>query len=61
MTDEIIETKTLPVNSAIRINYLELEQHLFEAYLNDHIENQIQRMMDQDMNLVIDIPHEVSE
>jgi hypothetical protein len=31
-----------------RQDQLESDQHLFEMYLNDHIENQVQRMMECD-------------
>ena len=44
-----------------RQDQLDSDQHLFEMFLNDHIENQVQRMMDCSVqNLKIAKPLEFS-
>jgi len=46
MTDEEIETTTTNKDNSNKPDDLEFEHYLFEVFLNDRIENEIQRMME---------------
>jgi len=46
MTDEEIETTTTNKDNSNTPVDLEFEHYIFEVYLNDRIENEIQRMME---------------